>query len=60
VRANGGDGDITAKVICRTCDNNWVSRIDNSAAQAMRPLIRGQHEVRLDYKGQTAVAAALV
>lgn len=56
-RAYDGDADITAKVICRACNNDWVSRIDNAAAQVMRPLIRGQHEVTLDCKGQAAVAA---
>jgi hypothetical protein len=57
VRADDGDAEITAKVICRSCNNGWLSRIDNAAAQVMRPLIRGQHEVTLDCEGQAAVAA---
>jgi hypothetical protein len=57
VRGRSGDADVTAKVICRDCNNGWVSRIDNAAAQVMRPLVRGQREVVLDREGQTAIAA---
>ncbi len=56
-RVHDGDADVTAKVICRSCNNGWVSTIDNAAAQVMRPLIRGQREIALDCKGQAAVAA---
>ena len=57
LRFDGGDPVITAKVICRRCNNNWLSEIDNDAARVLRPLIRGEREVELDRAGQTAVAA---
>jgi hypothetical protein len=57
MQIHDGDADLTAKVICRECNNGWVSRIDNAAAQVMRPLVRGQSEVALDCEGQAAVAA---
>jgi hypothetical protein len=52
-----GDADLTAKIICRTCNNGWVAQIDHAAARIMRPLIRGQSEVTLDRGGQSAVGA---
>ena len=48
---------ITAKVICRACNNEWLSGIDDAAARVLKPLIRGEQEVALDRAGQTAVAA---
>jgi hypothetical protein len=57
MRLEDGDADATAKVICRSCNNGWVARIDNAAARVARPLIRGQEEVALDRTGQTAFAA---
>ena len=47
----------TAKVVCRRCNNEWLSGIDNAAAQVLKPVIRGDHEVVLDRRGQSAVAA---
>ena len=35
------DAVMTAKVICGSCNNNWVSGLDNGAARVLRPLIRG-------------------
>lgn len=48
---------ITAKVICRSCNNEWLSGIDDAAARVLKPLIRGEHAVVLDRVGQAAVAA---
>lgn len=47
----------TAGVTCKTCNNDWLSLIDNDAAQVLKPLIRGESEVTLDAAGQTAFAA---
>ena len=52
-----GDAAATARVICRDCNNTWLSKIDNVASQVLRPLVRGEREVRLDRAGQRAVAA---
>ena len=52
-----GEPVPTAKVICRACNNGWLSRIDNAAADVLKPLVRGEHAVVLDREGQTAVAA---
>jgi hypothetical protein len=57
LRLHDGDAELTAKIICRECNNGWVSRIDNAAAEAMRPLIRGERAVTLNREGQAAVAA---
>jgi len=51
------DPVLTAKVICRPCNNEWISGIDKSAAEVLKPLIRGEREVFLDSAGQAAVAA---
>lgn len=52
-----GDPAPTAKVVCRACNNGWLSGIDNAAAKVMRSLLRGEREVDLDPEGQSAVAA---
>lgn len=57
LRLDDGDATATAKVICRECNNQWLSQIDNDAAKVLRPLIRGEREVALDRAAQDAVAA---
>jgi hypothetical protein len=47
----------TARVLCRDCNNTWVSRIDASAAQAIRPMIQGHGTVELDEHAQSALAS---
>jgi hypothetical protein len=47
----------TAKVICRSCNNEWLSVIDNAAADVLKPLIRGDDTVTLDGDGQAVFAA---
>lgn len=47
----------TAKVVCRRCNNGWLSVVDNAAAEVLKPLIRGDDTVTLDAKGQTVFAA---
>jgi hypothetical protein len=47
----------TAKVVCRPCNNGWVSGVDRDAAVVLKPLIRGGREVVLDTDAQAAVAA---
>jgi hypothetical protein len=47
----------TAGVTCKTCNNGWLSLIDNDAARVLKPLIRGESQVALDAAGQTAFAA---
>lgn len=48
-----------AKVVCTECNNTWMSRIDDDAAQVLKPLVRGKSEVRLTPPAQQAVAAWL-
>jgi hypothetical protein len=31
----------TAKVVCRSCNNEWLSVVDNAAADVLKSLIRG-------------------
>jgi hypothetical protein len=47
----------TARVLCRDCNSTWVSRIDNDAAHALRPLIQGHNRADVDELAQSAVAA---
>jgi hypothetical protein len=47
----------TAKVVCRSCNNEWLSVIDNAAAKVLKPLIRGDDTVTLDEEGQAMLAA---
>lgn len=49
----------TAKVVCRSCNNQWLSVIDNAAAEVLKPLIRGDDTVTLD-EGEQAVFAAWI
>ena len=46
----------TAEVVCASCNNGWMSRLD-AAAEALKPLIRAERPVLLDKKQQGAVAA---
>jgi hypothetical protein len=46
----------TAGVTCKTCNNGWLSLIDNNAARVLKPLIKAS-EVALDTAGQSAFAA---
>jgi hypothetical protein len=57
VRMSPASPIATVRVLCRDCNNTWVSRIDNDAAHALRPLIQGQNAVDLDERAQSAVAA---
>lgn len=47
----------TARVLCRDCNNTWVSRINNDAAHAIRPLIQGYGTVELGERAQSAAAS---
>jgi hypothetical protein len=47
----------TAKVICRPCNNEWISSVDGDASRVLKPLVRGDREVALDSNGQAAAAA---
>jgi hypothetical protein len=49
----------TAKVVCRCCNNNWLSVIDNAASAVLKPLIRGNSAVKLDRQAQLAFATWL-
>jgi hypothetical protein len=50
----------TARVVCRPCNNNWLSVIDNAAATVLKPLIRGSGTVKLDLHAQLAFATWLL
>lgn len=47
----------TANVLCRSCNNEWISRIDAAAADVLKLLIRGEESVTLERAGQAALAA---
>lgn len=49
----------SVKVLCRRCNNEWVSQLDNAASIILKPLIRGERAVKLDRAGQTVFAAWL-
>lgn len=52
-----GEPIVTAKVVCRPCNNGWMSLLDDAAAEALKPLIRGRNAVTLTHDEQRAVAA---
>ncbi len=47
----------TAKVVCRSCNNEWLSVIDSAAADVLKPLIRGDDAVVLNEEEQAVFAA---
>lgn len=47
----------TAKIICRSCNNQWLSVIDSAAADVLKPLIRGDDSVTLNCDEQAVFAA---
>lgn len=47
----------TAEVVCGSCNNGWMSRLDNAAATVLKPLIRADTPVDLNKMHQAAVAA---
>jgi hypothetical protein len=57
LRMGVGEAIDTAKVVCQPCNNGWLSDVDEAAANALKPAIRGQASVTLDADGQSAVAA---
>lgn len=57
IRLSTSDPISTAKVVCRRCNNEWMSSIDNEAATALKPLIQGQTDVSLNPDAQSAVSA---
>jgi len=57
MRIDTGEPIDTAKVVCRPCNNEWLSLIDEAAADALKPLIQGRTQVALNADAQTAVAA---
>ncbi len=57
MRIDASPPPSTARVVCRSCNNEWLSVIDSEAAQVLKPLIRGDAEVSLDKTAQASVAA---
>jgi hypothetical protein len=56
MRLEAAEPVSTAQVVCARCNNGWMSRIDNAAAQVLRPLVQGQTAVDLVAGAQQAVA----
>ena len=52
-----GPRQETAKLVCADCNSGWMSRLDNAASRALKPLIRGEGPVLLTPADQTAIAA---
>lgn len=57
LRLESGEPILTARVVCKTCNNGWMSGIDRAAAEALKPLIQGRTKVTLTHGAQAAVAA---
>jgi hypothetical protein len=57
MRMQVGEARSTAEIVCRRCNNEWMSAIDEAAAHALKPLIQGRTVVELDPAAQSAVAA---
>jgi hypothetical protein len=46
----------TAQIVCQPCNNGWMAKIDNAAAQVLRPLVQQKKTAELTPEGQRAVA----
>jgi hypothetical protein len=57
MRLEVGEACSTAGIVCRRCNNEWMSAIDQAAAHALKPLIHGRTAVELDAAAQSAVAS---
>jgi hypothetical protein len=57
MRLSTRDPISSAKVVCRRCNNEWMSSIDNDAAIALKPLIQGRTDAVLGAEAQSAVSA---
>src|SRR5947209_7405686 len=47
--------DPTIKVVCKSCNEGWLSRLEGEAKSVVEPLILGK-ERRLDPQAQLAIA----
>lgn len=47
------------RCVCRTCNNGWMSRLENDARPHIEPMLRGEKQ-RLDSAGQGIVAVWIV
>lgn len=56
MRLEAAEPVSTAQVVCQPCNNGWMSRIDNAAAEVLRPLVQGQTAVDLGARAQRAIA----
>jgi hypothetical protein len=57
MRMQVGKACATAEIVCRRCNNEWMSAIDQAAAHAFKPLMQARTAVELDPAAQSAVAA---
>src|SRR4051794_37888901 len=48
---------LKVDVVCRSCNNNWMSDMENKTAKpAMKNLLFGEHKTELDEKSLRAIA----
>ena len=52
----GEDINVSAKCVCRICNNGWMANIEGRAQRMLKPMIMGR-AVSLDAEDQAAVAA---
>jgi hypothetical protein len=48
MRLEVGEARSTSEIVCRRCDNEWMSAIDQAAADALKPLVQGRIAVELN------------
>ncbi len=51
---------FTARTVCKTCNNTWMSEIENQAKPYLEPMITASSPVVLDEPAQGAVATWMV
>jgi hypothetical protein len=49
--------DVTAKVVCETCNNKWMSDLENRVKPIAEPLMLGQSSVALTFEDQATLTA---
>lgn len=57
MRLEAAEPISTAQVVCKACNNGWMSQIDNAASQVLKPLVQGNDTADLGTSAQSAVAS---
>lgn len=58
LRIESGKPVSTAAVVCRHCNNTWMSQLDEAASRILKPVVRGEQDtLELGSADQSVIAA---